>query len=85
MSKNGGYKIIDLRGRPLTGDAQTIPGIYEEIEGNYYKSLLLSGVNVGGVERPDLYTGASLSGANYTFSAYGYTITITADDEVTVN
>lgn len=85
MSKNGGYKIIDLQDRPLTGSPVTIPGIYEEIEGNFRKPLLLSGINVGGAERPDLYTGPSISGADFTFSAYGHTITITGADEVSAN
>lgn len=77
----GGYKIIDLKGNDLTSTS-TIDGIYESIEGNYRKALLLSGIVIDDVEKDDTFVTANVTGDNYVIIAYGRTITITPDDEV---
>lgn len=53
--RKGGYTIIDLKDTALTtgGDAVTIKGIYERIEGNYRKRIVLSGLNLDDSELAD--------------------------------
>lgn len=82
----GGYKIIDFKDAALTtgGGAVTIEGIYEAIEASYRKPLLLSGLNIDGTERNDIFATPTVSSSNYVFTAYGKTITITDADAVTV-
>ena len=82
----GGYKIIDFKDNPLTtgGEATTIAGIYDSIEGSYRKPILLSGLTIDNIERNDVYATPTVSGTNFVFTAYGKTITITEADAVTV-
>ena len=82
----GGYKIIDFKDSPLKvgGEAITIGGIYDTVEVSYRKPLLLSGLNIDGVEYNDVYATPTISGGNYVFTAYGKTITITNADAVSV-
>lgn len=83
--RKGGYKIIDLKDTEFTvGTAQTIDGIYDSIEGNYRKPLLLSGLTIARFEYSDTFVTAILSGSDYTITAYNYTITITDTDSVTI-
>lgn len=84
--RTGGYHIIDLKDTVLTkGTPATVTGIYESIEGSYRKALLLSGLNVGGIEYPDAFVVAPiLNGTTYTITVYGLTISITDADTVTV-
>lgn len=84
--KKGGYKIIDLKDKPLTtgGAFATIAGIYQAVENNYRKPLLLSGINFDGVEKPDVFTTAYVNGANITMQAYGKTVTIANNDQVSI-
>lgn len=79
----GGYKIIDLHGKNISADAVTIPNIYEEIEGNYYKPLLLSGIVISDIERADVFISVISNSGNYVISIYGGTITITPENTVT--
>lgn len=80
----GGYKIIDLRGENLSESPVIIPGIYESIEENYYKPLLLISINIDGVERAGAFASPDNDGSAYIFSGvYGGTITISDDDTVT--
>lgn len=82
----GGYKIIDFKDTPLVtgGDTMMIEGIYDSIEGSYRKPLLLSGLNLDGVERNDVYATPTLNESNFVFTAYGKTFTIKNTDAVTV-
>ena len=82
----GGYKIIDFKDVPFEtgGAAMMIEGIYDTVEASYRKPLLLSGLNIDGIERNDVYATPTLSGSNYVFTAYGKTITITDTDAVSV-
>lgn len=79
----GGYQIVDLHGVELSGDAVTIPGTYESVEGNHHKPVLLSGITIGGIERADVYTTPATNAGNYALPAYNGVITITSDDAVT--
>lgn len=50
----GGYKLVDLNGHALTtGEALTIKGIYESIEGNYHKMTVVTGLTLDNVELND--------------------------------
>lgn len=61
-----------------------LDGIYDKIEGNNMKPILLDGIVIDGVEKPAVYTEAIVSGSNYVFKVYGKTITITDTDAVNV-
>lgn len=79
----GGYQIINLKNVALSDSAVNVEGVYETIEGNYYKPLLLSGIYIDGKEMADIYVTATVEAGNYVISAYGGIITITANDEIT--
>lgn len=82
----GGYKIVDLKHKSFTlGQAQTIPGIYAELEGNYHKPCLVSNIVIGGVERTSVFTSCVVSGSNFVLTTpTGLTITVTDEDSVTL-
>lgn len=83
MAKKGGYQIVDFMNENLTADGVVIPDVYETIEGNYNKALLLSGLVIGGAEKADVYAPAIVNGGDYTFAVYGGTITVADTDTVT--
>lgn len=90
MSKNGGYKIIDLHDVNLVtdSDAVTIKGVHEAIESNHRKPLLLSGLVVDGVEKPSQYVVFTNSGGTFAAKLFDnasgkqLSITVTAVDAV---
>lgn len=84
MNRKGGYQIIDLKGNDLIGASFTISGIYDVLEGNYNKAILLSGIVIGGVEYDDVFTTPKVVSSKYVLDAYGYTLTIDDDDLVTM-
>lgn len=79
----GGYQMVDFRGISISSTAVTIDGVYETIEGNYYKPLLLCGINISGVDKNDIFVELGTNNSNYTFDVYGGTITITKDNMIT--
>lgn len=82
----GGYHIVDFKDTPITtGTGVTVIGVYESIESSHRKPILLSGITIDGVEKPDCFVDCEVSDSNYTFSAYGKSFTITQTDEVTVS
>lgn len=82
----GGYQIIDLEGVALTVDQVTIPGLYEVLEGNNGKPILISGVNIGGKKLPDIFaaqtTESGVTLGRYEFPIYGGTLEISQRDAV---
>lgn len=85
MSLKGGYKIIDFKDINLvTGTASTIAGVYDAIESNYRKAILISGIVIDGVEKADAFVELSVDNSNFVGSLYGKTLTITNTDKVTV-
>lgn len=95
MSK-GGYKVISLNDTDITvdGSAITVNGVFDAVENNYRKMVVLSRVSIGGVLYPDFPICFIPSGKNYVAnigvtwtddtSAVALVMTVTDDDEVTV-
>lgn len=79
----GGYKIINFEDANLTETPVTINGIYEAIEHNYRKPLLLAGLVLDGVEKSAVYATATATENQFTFSVYGKTVTVKNTDEIT--
>ena len=67
MAIKGGYKLIDLKDSKFTvdGDGITVKGVYNSIENSYNKSLILTGINIGGVERNDVHINFKVDSGNY--------------------
>lgn len=84
---NGGYKIINLADNNLTidGDVVNIPGIYDSVENNYRKVLLLSGVVIDGIEKPDAFVTFVTDAGNYETTFESVKITISNDDNITIS
>ena len=91
----GGYQIIDFQNIPITtGTEETIPGIYEMIEGSYRKATMISGLVLNGIELPnffckltkgrDSYIGTIGIEVTNETSVIETTITISVDDGVTI-
>lgn len=87
MAIKGGYKLIDLKDNKLTigGDGITVKGIYNSIKNSYNKPLILTGINIGGVERNDIFIDFAFNSGNYVANiSPTEKITITNADLVTV-
>ena len=92
MAIKGGYKIIDLHDTDITvgGDGVTIAGIYNAIEHNYRKPILISGLHIGGVEQEDCFVTLTHSENTYTGLLQFLTgdkihiLAVTNDDKVTI-
>lgn len=95
MSEKGGYKIINFSGmlkKVGVAESVNIPGIYEAIEDNYGKALLLAGLAVevsegSVVEYNDVFANPIISSTSFVFNIpeYSLTITVESDDDVVVN
>ena len=87
MAIKGGYKLIDLKDSKLTvgGNGVTVKGIYNSIESSYNKPLILTGINIGGIERNDVFINFAVNSGNYVANISATEkITITNADLVTV-
>lgn len=87
MAIKGGYKLIDLKESKLTigGGGVTVKGIYNSIENSYNKPLILTGINIGGDERNDVFIVFSVDSGNYVANISATEkITITNADLVTI-
>ncbi len=85
----GGYQILNLKNINLAvGTPTVITEAYETLEGNYKKAVLVTGFKANGTEVGDFFTLPYVAQANYVIKvAVGennYTITIAADDKVTL-
>lgn len=82
---NGGYQTISFHNVNITtGEATTIAGIYESIEGSHRKALMIGDVIIDNVEKRSCYVDCTAGDNSFTFSAYGKNFTITNEDSVTV-
>lgn len=80
----GGYKIVDFKDVNITTDAgATVIGAYESLEDSHRKAIMISGITIDGVEKPDCFIDCEVSEGNYTFTAYGKTFTVTNENKVT--
>ena len=79
MAIKGGYKLIDLKGSKLTvgGNGVTVKGIYNLIENSYNKPLILTGINIGGVERNDVFI-------NFAVNSGSYVANISSTEKITI-
>lgn len=87
MAIKGGYKLIDLKDNKFTvgGAGITISGIYHSIEASYNKPLILTGINIGGIERNDIFVDFADDSGNYVANiSTKESITITNADLVTI-
>ena len=72
---NGGYVIISLNDE----------NIYEKIERNLYKPILLTDIVINGIEKNDVFTTAYVEGTNIVFKdIYDKDITISNDNSVSI-
>lgn len=56
MSKKGGYLIIDFKDNPITvGTPFAMDGVYERLERANKKTVLLSGLSIGGEKKRDVF------------------------------
>lgn len=88
MSKKGGYLIIDLKNIDLnsrdsdgglydwSNNSGLLPDLYNELEQNYFKQVLVTGIKINGIERNDFITTIYLNGSSYSFNVYGFTVNI---------
>lgn len=87
MAIKGGYKLIDLKDSKFTvgsGDI-TIKGIYNSIENSYNKPLILTGINIGGIEKNDVFVHFAVNSESYVANISDTEkITITKADLVTI-
>lgn len=84
----GGYKIVNFNGAALSGTAETLTGIYDQIVDDYDKPIMVSGVSLNGDIMDDAYASVQekISGdlsKSVELTVYGGIITVTEDDEVT--
>lgn len=87
MAIKGGYKLIDLKDNKFTvgGNGITVKGIYNSIENSYNKPLILTGINIGGVEKNDVFVDFAVDSGNYVANISATEkITITNADLVTI-
>lgn len=79
MAIKGGYKLIDLKDNKLTigGDGITVKGIYNSIKNSYNKPLILTGINIGGAERNDVFI-------DFAFNSGSYVANISATEKITI-
>jgi hypothetical protein len=87
MAIKGGYKLIDLKDNKFTvgGNGITVKGIYNSIENSYNKPIILTGINIGGVEKNDVFVDfADDSGSYVANISATEKITITNADLVTI-
>lgn len=81
-----GYQIISLRNTLLyTGGAtMMLDGIYDQIESNNRKPILLDDIIIDDIERPAVYACRKIVGDAFVFDIYGKRLTITDTDAVSV-
>ena len=78
MYIKGGYKLIDLKDNKFTvGKGVTVKGIYNSIKNSYNKPLILTGINIGGIERNDVFI-------DFTVVSGSYVANISATEKITI-
>lgn len=97
MSKKGGYLIIDLKNIDLnskdisggiydwSNNSGLLPDLYNVLEQNYFKQVLVTGIKINGIERNDFITTIYLNGTSYSFNVYGFTVNIVDKETMRVH
>lgn len=88
----GGYKLVNLNDINITvdGDEVEVTGVYDAIENNYRKPIIVGGLVIGGVECSNRFvnfrpTSNGLVGLIGFDDSYAHLmIKITSDDKVTI-
>lgn len=80
MSKDGGYKIIDLNNINITSAPVEIRGIFIEMEKNYRKVFLISGLKINGNEFSDTFANVKKIGGQYIIHAFNTIYDNTLDE-----
>lgn len=87
MTKNfkGGYKIVSLNGNDLaSGDSFVVSGLYENLVNSYKKPILVTEIVIDGEKQQDSFAVVKQSDGGYTIDVYGYALTVTSEDSVTI-
>lgn len=87
MTKNfkGGYKIVSLNGNDLaSGDSFVVNGLYENLVNSYKKPILVTEIVIDGEKQQDSFAVVKQSDGGYTIDVYGYALTVTSEDAVTI-
>lgn len=82
----GGYLIINLQGNAITANTSfTVNGIYNRLEGNYGKAILLTNYIRDGIEQPDVFASCHIenTGIRLLFGS-STVLTVSANDTVAV-
>lgn len=93
---NGGYKMVslknvnfDVNGSTKVRDSHIIKGVFDLVENNHRKNVLLGDLIIGGVERTERFVSFGYTDNFYTgyitiSDAVNYIIEITDEDEVII-
>lgn len=87
MTKNfkGGYKIVSLNGNDLaSGDSFVVNGLYENLVNSYKKPILVTEIVIDGEKQQDSFAVVKQSDGGYTIDVYGYALTVTSEDAVSI-
>lgn len=85
MSKKGGYLIIDLKNKDLitltdeTFSQDELKEMYETIEHNYHKHIIVSGIVINNIEKNDINTQVFYLDDAYHIKVYGLIIDLYQD------
>lgn len=88
MTKNfkGGYKIVSLNGNDLaSGDSFVVNGLYENLVNSYKKPILVTEIVIDGEKQQDSFAVVKQSDGGYTIDVYGYALTVTSEDAVSIS
>lgn len=79
--RQGGYKIVNLKGIDVNTPGATIKGVYDAIESTR-KPIVLSGLVIAGKEYHDVFANFVSGGSNYSCTFDNVTLTVSDADLV---
>ena len=83
---NGGYTILDFENKDFTiGTAQKIDGVYNQINNNYSKPIILWGLTIGGSAKKALFLNFDKVSGNYVAQSGDLIFTISSNDNVLIS
>lgn len=82
---NGGYTIIDFENKDfIIGTPQKVQGVYNQIDKNYSKPVILWGLTINGSAKKALFLNFMKKGDDYTTTEGSYIFTISSNDNVLI-